>query len=243
MLVFAGGPALPAVTSESGLPPVGEVALVVAADAGLHHAHAAGFVADVIVGDFDSVDPALLEQAEADGALVERHPPDKDKTDLELALDVALGSRPDRVVVVAGLDGRADHALAGALLLASPTYGTIPVVEAHLGDAHVHVVRSGRPVVLRGRPGDLVSLIPVHGRAEAVRTDGLRFGLDRETLEAGSTRGVSNELLGEEATVRLDWGVLLAVQPGSGARTGQLSTDHDPAGPRTGTGSEDGEPR
>jgi thiamine pyrophosphokinase len=68
--------------------------------------------------------------------------------------------------------------------------------------------------VLHGAPGDLVSLVPVHGPATGVTTEGLRYPLRGEDLVPGSTRGVSNVLLGTEAVVRLETGVLLAVQPG-----------------------------
>ena len=49
--------------------------------------------------------------------------------------------------------------------------------------------------------------------AHGVRTDGLRFPLHGEDLLPGSTRGISNELLGTTATVTVADGVLLAVQP------------------------------
>jgi thiamine pyrophosphokinase len=68
--------------------------------------------------------------------------------------------------------------------------------------------------VLRGAPGDLVSLVPLNGPALGVVTDGLVYPLHDEDLPVGSTRGVSNELAVPEASVRLRAGVLLAVQPG-----------------------------
>jgi thiamine pyrophosphokinase len=46
-----------------------------------------------------------------------------------------------------------------------------------------------------------------------VRTVGLKFPLRGETLEPGSTRGVSNELITTTATVELQQGALLAVLP------------------------------
>ena len=63
-------------------------------------------------------------------------------------------------------------------------------------------------------PGELVSLLPVHGAAERVTTEGLAYPLRAETLEAGTTRGVSNVFATETARVSLDRGVLLAIRPG-----------------------------
>ncbi len=193
-------------------------ALVIAADSGLDHAVALGVHVDVAVGDFDSVDPRTLRRAVDAGVEVTRHPTAKDATDLELALDRALAAGAGRVVVVGGHGGRFDHLLANALLLAAPRYASM-VMEAHVGAARLHVVRAQLRVV--GTPGELVSLLALHGPAHGVRTSGLRFALHDETLLPGSSRGVSNLLVAEQATVRVRAGVLLVVLPG-----------HDPDDPR-----------
>lgn len=207
VVVFTGGDPIDPATSLTW--PVG--AFVIAADSGLHGALALQKKVDLAVGDFDSVDPGVLERAEQSGVVVERHPPDKDHTDLELALDraVLLGAR--RILVVGGHGGRVDHFLANLLALASPKYAALHI-EACLGPARVHVVRDR--VVLDGAAGDVVTLLPLHGPALGVTTEGLRFPLTAERLSVGSTRGVSNELVSDRGVVTLDSGVLLAIQPG-----------------------------
>jgi thiamine pyrophosphokinase len=67
--------------------------------------------------------------------------------------------------------------------------------------------------VIAGARGDLVTLGPGGGAADGGRTTGLRFPLDGERLDAATTRGVSNELTANQATVTVDDGVLLVVQP------------------------------
>jgi thiamine pyrophosphokinase len=184
---------------------------VVAADGGLHHAQALGLEVAVAVGDFDSASPEAVAALERAGTRVERHPAAKDATDLELALDLALGLGPARVLVLAGLGERLDHLLAALMLLAAPRYAAVEL-DARIGRSLIHVVRSER--TLRGRAGELVSLLPLHGPAEGVRTEGLLYPLDGETLEPGSTRGISNELAAETARVSVARGMLLAVRPG-----------------------------
>lgn len=208
VVVVAGGPA-PAPEAAEAVP---EGAVVVAADRGLEHARALGLDVALVVGDLDSVAAASVAAAEAEGVRVERHPAVKDATDLELALDAGLALDPTRVVVLAGEGGRLDHLLSILLLLGSRRYAAVEL-EARLGPAAVHVVRGRR--TLTGARGQLVSLLALHGPAEGIRTTGLAYPLDGETLEAGSSRGVSNVFVAQTATVSVDRGVLLAIRPGA----------------------------
>jgi thiamine pyrophosphokinase len=187
-------------------------ARVIAADSGIEHAQALGLAIDLAIGDFDSVTADGLAQAVAAGAVLERHPEAKDATDLELALDAAVALRPARIHVLGGHGGRLDHLLANALLLAAPAYAAVDVT-AQMGAARLTVVR--RAARLTGPVGDLVSLVPLHGGASGVTTTGLLYPLAREDLRPGSTRGISNELVESPASVELEDGVLVAVQPGS----------------------------
>ena len=188
---------------------------VIAADKGLEHAISLGLEVTVAVGDFDSASPDAVARAEAGGTTVERHPAEKDATDLELALDRALSMSPESIVVLSGDGGRLDHLFSTLLLLGSSRYESVEI-DAFIGGARVYVVRGQRAI--EGEPGELVSLFALHGPAEDVRTEGLAYSLDGETLEAGSTRGVSNVLVGERARISVGSGVLLAVCPRGGEK-------------------------
>lgn len=185
-------------------------AWVIAADSGVDHALALGLPVDHAVGDFDSVSPKGLQALAAAGTPIERHPAAKDATDVELALEIAALHRPLRLLLIGEAGGRLDHTLGILTLLAAPAYAGIEVT-ARLGTALVTVVRDRRSI--HGSPGDLVSLIPVLGPGGGVTTAGLRWPLTDAVLEAGSSRGISNEFVGGTAYVRVVTGVLLAIQP------------------------------
>ena len=200
VVVLSGGPGSPHVADL----PAG--ATVIAADGGAELAWMLGLSVDLVVGDMDSISAETLAGIEH----VERHAAEKDATDLELALVAALRFEPERVLVLGGGGGRLDHLLGGLLLLAAEAYAGVRV-DAQFGAAAVHVIRGER--TLHGEPGELISLLAVHGRARGVVTDGLVYPLRSETLEPGSSRGVSNVFAGPLARIALEGGVLLAVRP------------------------------
>ncbi|MDE0131498.1 MAG: thiamine diphosphokinase [bacterium] len=202
--VFAGGDP-PPVQSARWIP---KGTFVIAADSGLDHAHRLGFEADLLVGDLDSVSLGASDRHQGE---VEQHSEHKDYTDLELALEAA-NRRARTVVVVGGHGGRLDHLLANAELLADHRWtGTDLIWLA--GEDLATLVR--HQTTLHGKPGDLVSLVPLAGHAIGVTTTGLKWPLENATLAAGSTRGVSNRLIETTAQVTVRQGVLLAVQPGA----------------------------
>lgn len=188
-------------------------AIVVAADGGWSLAAALGLDVDVVIGDMDSIEAADLDQARLSGARVERHSPDKNLTDLALALDTAIESGAEEITVVGGSGGRLDHLLANALLLGAGRYDGV-ALRWLTGTEAVVPCTAARPVRIQGEPGDLVSLIPVGGIAQGVTTSGLRWALNGGGLAAGSTKGISNEMTAAEATVAIDDGTLLVVHGG-----------------------------
>ena len=212
VVVLSGGPG----PAPGAVPPelAGSVRapeLVVAADGGLHLADLLGLPVDVVVGDMDSVDPERLALAEAAGATVLRHPADKDATDLELALALALAASPDRVVVVGSASGRLDHLLGAVSLLASERWAGAQV-DAWLGPAQVHVVRGAR--TFTGEPGETVSLLAQGGTAVGVTTTGLRWALAGAALGPFDSVGISNELVAPVAQVEVAEGCVVVVRPG-----------------------------
>ena len=197
-IVLTGGDPVPA-SLRHQLP---RADLVIAADSGYHLAPVLGIDVDLVIGDFDSIDPgADLSRSE-----IVRHPADKDHSDLELAFAAAAGRQATDVIVVGGGGGRLDHLLANAGVIASHDRARVTWLT---GREIIHVVTASRTVT--GSAGDIVTLLALGGDAGGVSTRGLRYPLERETLPFGSARGLSNVMLSTEATVSVDSGVLIAV--------------------------------
>ena len=204
VVVVAGGdPPTPEEIARLPADPV-----VVAADAGLDYANAAGLTVAVAVGDMDSVSPEALAAAEQSGTRIERHPADKDQTDLELALELAA-RLADRVIVIGAAGGRLDHLIGNLAILASPQWSGV-AIEAWLGNARAVVVHHHRK--LNVEPGETVSLFAVGGPARVTAT-GLAWPLNGEILDPLTSRGVSNQATTSSPQVAVSEGVVLAVIP------------------------------
>lgn len=189
--------------------------LLIAADGGARHCLRLGLHPQIVIGDFDSLDPGDLAELEQAGAEIVRHPPRKDATDLELALLVARERGATQVIVLGALGDRWDQTVANLLLPLSNRLAGLPVRLLD-GPQELLLLRATDPaqpaeIEVRGQPGDIVSLIPLGGDAQGVRTEGLEYPLHGETLLFGATRGVSNVLLSAAATISLLSGILLAV--------------------------------
>jgi len=186
--------------------------LIVAADSGANWLAARNVVPAMLVGDMDSVDPAVAERFASAGARVHPSPSDKDETDTELAVAAAVAAGADDLVVLAALGGlRLDHELANILLLADDSVRSA-ALRLVTGDVQVRAVHAGERLTLAARVGDVVSLLPVGGPADGVVTEGLRYPLSGESLSVGRARGVSNVVVKEPAAVTIERGVLLVVE-------------------------------
>jgi thiamine pyrophosphokinase len=188
--------------------------VVIGADRGAARARAAGVGVDVVVGDLDSIDADALERLRADGAEVLRAERDKDESDTELALHVALDRGLQPIVIVGALGGtRIDHELANLLLLAHPRLDGLDVALLDGGTTIRRIGTDAGPgsVELTGAPGDLVTLLALAGAVEGVTTRGLRYPLRSETLPPGPARGLSNEMLDTTAGVTATRGRLLVI--------------------------------
>jgi thiamine pyrophosphokinase len=201
------------------------VSVVAAADGGARLAEKLGIRLQLWVGDGDSWPEAEIECLAAEGVAVRRVPMAKDESDLELAVAAvaAVGAEGQtggigRITILGAIGGpRVDHELANVALLAHPALSGLDVrllddrTRIRLLDGHA---RGGQPVTgdLHGRPGDIVSLLPLGGTVAGITTRGLAYPLEDEPLDIGPARGLSNVRVGPHALVTIRSGRLLIVE-------------------------------
>ena len=181
---------------------------ILCADGGTRHALALGLTPKLVIGDMDSIQKDHWQKLEKTGVAIELFPRDKNETDLELAITRAIELKPTEIIVIAALGGRLDQTLANIALLSDVQLATFDV---RLDDGVEEIFFCRSQVQIHGRSGDVVSLIPWGNPVHGIQTQNLKWSLNNETLYPEKTRGISNEMLSDVATVEINSGLLLVI--------------------------------
>lgn len=188
---------------------------LIAADGGVKHILKLGLIPHIIIGDFDSISPALLkkltkickEQKSLFPTMI-KYPKKKDKTDFELAIDFVLDRKYNQIIIFGILGNRIDHFLANIFLLTKiQTENKSIKIKIVEGKKEIYILN--KEIIINGQIGDEVSIIPISEKLKGIVTDGLEYQLKNETLFFGSTRGISNVLNKTSAKITVIDGVAL----------------------------------
>ena len=180
--------------------------LVIAVDAGFAHLEAIGAVPDMAVGDFDSL--GYVPKCRR----VSRYPVKKDKSDMELAMEKAVDWGHDDLVIYGALGSRLDHTLANPQLFAK--FSERDATVTAIADTYAVRLLTGPDVFELPPLGEgTVSVFSANDAARGVIERGLAYSLDDETLTNRTSRGLSNELTGQPATVAVEKGTLYIFYP------------------------------
>ena len=181
---------------------------LIAVDGGLNHITNLGLKPNLIIGDLDSVKEEKLNQFRKLNVKIEKYPVDKDQNDLELAIQAAVNMNPKTIWIVAALGNRIDQTLANIFLL---TREDLEAIDTHLFDGVRDVFLIRNEAAIKGNTGQRVSLIPIQGPVKGIRTEGLHYPLNNETLYPDQTRGISNRISNPTARISIEDGLLLCI--------------------------------
>ena len=205
VLIFANG-ILPDLKAAGSLLQPGD--FIICADGGSRHARSLGLTPNVLIGDLDSMESSEPFWPADRGIQTLRHPREKDETDLQLALNYALQRGSASIVIVGALGGRIDHTLGNISLLSD---ARLAGRDCCLDDGTERVLLCTDSAGLSGNPGDIVSLLPWGGPVGGIRTQGLKWSLNGETLTPEHSRGISNVMVDRLARIQVGTGSLLLV--------------------------------
>ncbi|MCI8424703.1 MAG: thiamine diphosphokinase [Adlercreutzia sp.] len=179
---------------------------IIAVDGGFASLACAGVTPDVALGDFDSLGYV------PEGVPVLAFPPEKDASDMELALEEAIARGADAVEVYGALGRRLDHTLANLQLLASFAERGVHV-RAVGDDSRIAFLVGPGELRVEGEAGGIVSVFSLTDASDGVTEEGLKWELDAVTLTNRTSWGLSNELTGVPARIAVESGTLAIFLP------------------------------
>ena len=182
--------------------------LVICADGAADTLMAHSIIPDVLIGDFDSADSASIAFMEASGAALMRLEVDKNETDTEAAVALALESGAEEIVVLGALGRRLDHALGNLGMLLKADRAQVP---CRIIDALHEITAAHGDFELHGNPGQTVSILPLGGDIIVTATN-LKYPLEKLLLRCDASRGISNILLDSPAALHIEGGTALIIK-------------------------------
>lgn len=181
--------------------------LIIAADSGLNNARLLEISPAVVVGDYDS----LGHTPEVDaGVEVITVPTEKDVTDTQLAVELALTRGATEVHIVGGLGGRLDHTLSNLAILEDLADKKVRTV---IEDGHnrVRLLRNDSTILPRSNYTYL-SLLALDPLCRGVEIEGVKYPLKSAKLERKFQYAVSNEITGNCCFISVRKGAILVVE-------------------------------
>lgn len=188
-------------------------------DGGLNHLQNLKITPNLIVGDFDSYPKVMLDSSKHNSASacflypqVETIvlPCEKDDTDSVFALKAALARGFKDFLFIGMVGARFDHSLANLSLL-------LLCYEKNLRslmlDDFSEMQIVGKKNVEISNEYDYFSLITITGKASGITIRNAKYPLENaEIVPSNNQLGISNEVIGEKASVCVKSGILLLVK-------------------------------
>lgn len=174
--------------------------LFIAADGGAHLAFAFDLTPDVVIGDLDSYHPT----GEEDFEVIKKE--DQETSDLEKALYWAAEQGATNVWIFGGTGRRLDQSLKNLSLLKRFQNKFDKLL---LRDDFGDTMLCPNPWEARLAEGTLISLFPLSGRVDGIKTEGLRYPLNDEPLINGERDGSSNQVTGSPVRISYQKGDLI----------------------------------
>lgn len=172
---------------------------VICADSGYDHSKRFGIVPNIVIGDMDSTKFADI----AEEKMI--YPKRKDFTDSELAIMYAEDMGFESVLIFGMIGTRMDHSLANIGMISR-------IKNAVIIDGNNEIYYAEKEFSLKGKTGDIISIIPFCEDLFGVTTMGLDYPLENGTIKCGTSLGVSNVMTGNTCTITIEKGKALIIR-------------------------------
>lgn len=177
---------------------------VIAADGGYDHLLQIGLRADVVLGDFDSIVSSEIWEDTISEKFT--YPPEKDDTDMMLAIKLGLSKGYESFAIYGGLGGRLDHTIANIQAISYVADKGAQAILYHETYALTAIKNSS--FTLPKDTTGYVSVFSLSDISENVTIKGLKYELEGATLTNAFPLGVSNEATGKKGVIHVGHGTL-----------------------------------
>ena len=185
---------------------------IIAVDGAIDYIEEVGLSVHCIVGDFDTVNAALLNKyIKKKNLYVEQHRPEKDETDTELALHIAMKRGSKKITILGATGGRLDHFIGNLHLLLQPLQREIPCVLLDQWN-RIRLINHNMVLSEKDAFGTYISFLPFTDEVQDVSLIGFKYPLYHRNLKKGNTLGVSNERIASEARIHIGNGILICIE-------------------------------
>lgn len=185
---------------------------VIGVDRGLKFLYRNQVMPTHIVGDFDSAEAELVEYYEKQTQVpIQKFRPEKDASDTEIALHLAIELGVESVWIFGGTGSRIDHVMANIQIL---KIAHDQGIKAYLQDANNRISLAEKEVKLCKEDsfGDYFSVFPFGGVVEDISIEGAKYPLSHYRLCPNSSMCVSNELLENEVKITFPTGTIILIE-------------------------------
>ena len=185
--------------------------VIIAADRGMDFLYEHKITPDIIVGDFDSVKNEALSYFKEKG-MSDIHVlnPEKDDTDSECALQIALDHGADHIIIIGATGTRIDHVLGNISLLGKAmSEGKMAELLDTLN--RIRMINNELEIEKNKQYGKYVSIIPVC-KNNKITLEGFKYPLKDYTFEGFNTLGISNEIVDDIAKITVNEGQYIVIE-------------------------------
>lgn len=188
--------------------------VIIAIDGGLGKAKEIGVYPTYIVGDFDTVDEGVLRSYEAENtSKIIRLIPEKDDTDTQVAVRIALEQKCDIVDIVGGTGTRLDHTIANIHILQLFLKNGIEATIVNENN-RIRLINSSYTIKRNNTFGKYISFLAFTDKVLGITLKGMKYPLKDYNFDKETTLslGVSNELVDEIGEVTIKSGILIMIE-------------------------------
>ncbi|MEA2059817.1 MAG: thiamine diphosphokinase [Thermodesulfobacteriota bacterium] len=182
---------------------------IVCADGGTGYLAEKEIIPDMVIGDFDSIKDNALAFIQKNRIPVLKYPVKKDASDTELAVLWAMENRASEIIMMGTTGTRLDHTLANLFLMKKIA---LRGIRCRTIDDHNEIFPVLDTLTLKGKPGELLSIIPAGEKVEGVTLTGVEYPLENAEISMGSSLGISNCFIRETAVIKIKKGFLLVTK-------------------------------